>query len=630
MRVSEADNNEATLGAAVSDPMDAGERATHGFAMAARRLAISGHVPSEDFLEMDPLWLPVAVLWERFLRFDPGAPAWRDRDRFLVSSARMKPLSEAFLRLTGSFGAGNDLALGACATVDIPAGLAGQVIATGAGMALAERVMSEHFGKSLVGHRTWVAVGAADLQTGFALEAAALSVRHGLSQFTLLVALDTGNTALTVGLERFQATGWAIRRVMGDNVNAIVAAMNWAQRSKKPALLVFEGCAVFDEDDAAGMAESSWGILARRGLSARRGWLRRLARHRQKATFEKSFDGHFPEWMMEDWQRTWMASRPHFPSHLSIFDLGLQAVRLLRNCLPTFVCLSASMKGLEAEWSDNSFDCGAYEPAMVGLLTGLALHGGVPGCCVVAMGSVDRIRPALRFAAMTRQGILCILVEGAAGPGGEIWPPVEQLASLRAIPGLAVFRPSGASEVEACWSRALTWRQGPSVLVLSQEKGDRFSGRTVMGGYVLTECDEGMEHRDVTLLATGTEVRLAVQIKEILSSVQIRTAVVSVPCWEWFSDQPEAERRWILGNAPRVAIEAASGFGWERWIGAEGLFVGVDEYAGFDGVSAQETGFTWSASDIADRIVKFLEKKNSAPVRKNPHISLAIGNDVTG
>jgi transketolase len=140
-----------------------------------------------------------------------------------------------------------------------------------------------------------------------------------------------------------------------------------------------------------------------------------------------------------------------------------------------------------------------------------------------------------------------------------------------------------------------------------------------MGGYVLTECDEGVEHRDVTLLATGTEVRLAVQIKEILSSAQIRTAVVSVPCWEWFSDQPEAERRRILGAAPRVAIEAASGFGWERWIGAEGLFVGVDEYAGFDGVAAQEMGFTWSASDIADRIVKFLEKKN-----------FAIGNDVTG
>jgi transketolase len=191
----------------------------------------------------------------------------------------------------------------------------------------------------------------------------------------------------------------------------------------------------------------------------------------------------------------------------------------------------------------------------------------------------DYMRPALRLAAIMRQRVIHVLTHDSIGLGedGPTHQPVEHLASLRAIPGMHVFRPADAIETAECWELAIRRTDGPSLLALSRQtlpamRTDATENRSARGGYVLAEADGP---RQATLIATGSEVAIAMAARDSLAAEGIKVAVVSLPCWGLFSPQDEAYRAAVLGTAPRFGIEAASGFGWERWLGSDGVFIGM-------------------------------------------------------
>jgi transketolase len=212
----------------------------------------------------------------------------------------------------------------------------------------------------------------------------------------------------------------------------------------------------------------------------------------------------------------------------------------------------------------------------------MALHGGIIPYISTLFAFSDYLRPALRLSAIMRQRVVYVLTHDSIGLGGDgpTHQPIEHLAGLRAMPNLHVFRPADAMETAECWELAVRRSDGPSVLVLSRQtlpawRTDMIENRSARGGYVLAEADGA---RQATIIATGSEIPIAMAAREKLAGDNIAVAVVSLPCWELFGQQDAAYRAQVLGGAPRVGIEAASGFGWEQWLGPEGTFIGM---AGF-------------------------------------------------
>jgi transketolase len=225
---------------------------------------------------------------------------------------------------------------------------------------------------------------------------------------------------------------------------------------------------------------------------------------------------------------------------------------------------------------------GIREHGMAAAANGMALHGGIIPYIGTFFVFTDYMRPAIRLAALMRRRVIHVLTHDSIGLGedGPTHQPVEHLASLRAMPNVFVFRPADAMETAECWDLAIRRADGPSLLVLTRQalpalRVDTAENRAARGGYVLAEA-EGP--RRATLIATGSEVAIAMTARAALAGEGIAVAVVSLPCWELFAAQDPAYRAEVLGGAPRIGIEAAGGFGWDRWLGPDGVFIGMPGY----------------------------------------------------
>jgi len=252
---------------------------------------------------------------------------------------------------------------------------------------------------------------------------------------------------------------------------------------------------------------------------------------------------------------------------------------------------------------------GVREFGMACAMNGMALHGGIIPYSGTFLVFADYLRPALRLAALMHQRVIHVLTHDSIGLGedGPTHQPVETLASLRAIPNTFVFRPGDALETDECWELAVKRADGPSVLALSRQNLAAFrteagENRCARGGYVVAEA-EGP--RAATLIATGSEVGIALAAREALAKEGIQAAVVSLPCWELFAAQDSSYREQVLGSALRVGIEAAVGFGWDRWLGADGVFVGM---AGF-GASAPAEELYRHFGITAEAVVAAVKKR---------------------
>jgi transketolase len=584
------------------------------------------------------------VLWTKFLKYDAADPSWPDRDRFVLSAGHGSMLLYALLHLTGHQGMGLDQLrqfrqLHAAAAghpeyhehpaIEMTTGPLGQGLATAVGMALAERMMAAKFGKSLVDHRTWVIAGDGCLMEGVSHEAGALAGHLKLNRLTVLfddnnISID-GGTGLSTSedpLKRFAAYGWAVRRVDGHDIGAVQAALNFALKSTRPTIIACRTIIGFGAPTKAGTAGSHgsalggaeaeaaknalgwphlpftvpeevakpWAAAGARGAAPRRAWLKRLAKHPQRAEFERVTTGRLPDGLAEAMSAYKAALAVEKPK-LATRQASQKALEVLVPAVPELVGGSADLTGSNLTLVKNmgavapgSFGgryiyYGIREHGMAAAMNGIALHGGLIPYGGTFFVFSDYMRPAIRLAALMGVRAIHVMTHDSIGLGedGPTHQPIEHLASLRAMPNLLVLRPADAMETAECWELAIRNATGPSLLVLSRQAvpalRDAANGnQCARGAYVLAEADGP---RAATLIATGTEVAIAMAARATLAKEGVQVAVVSAPSFELFAQQDATYRASVLGTAPRIGIEAASSFGWERLLGDNGQFIGM-------------------------------------------------------
>ena len=519
---------------------------------------------------------------------------------------------------------------------DTTTGPLGQGLATAVGMALAERLLAARFGAGIVDHYTYVLCGDGCLMEGLSHEAISLAGHLRLNKLILFwddngISID-GSTALSVSddqRKRFEASGWATLAVDGHDPDAVATAIEAARRSDRPTLISCRTTIAKGAPTKAGSEKShgaplgaaeiaglraaldwpaepfavpdevlaAWRAAGCRGVGARHAWEERHAAlpAAEREELDRVSAGRPAAGLadaVDAFRRTVSEGKPKVATRKSSQDVLDALAPVVPELLGgsadlthSNLTLAKGMKPVSAgDFSGNYIHYGIREFAMAAAMNGLALHGGFIPYGGTFLVFSDYMRNAIRLAALMKLRVIYVLTHDSIGVGedGPTHQPVEHIASLRAMPGLLVFRPADGVETMESWALALA-HDGPSVLALSRQNlptlrtGHGPENLTARGGYVLTEAACGP--RQVTLIATGSEVSLVAIARSALEAEGIGTAVVSLPCWELFDRQPEDYRAAVLGNhTVRIAVEAASPFGWERYVGLKGVVMGVDTF----------------------------------------------------
>ncbi len=522
------------------------------------------------------------------------------------------------------------------AGIEITTGLLGQGIACAVGMAVAEARLAARFGAGLVDHRTWAFVGDGCLQEGIGQEAISLAGHLQLGKLTFLwddnQITDDGTTDLSISEDvpaRFRAAGWHVAQVDGHDIDQISAAMETAKADPRPSLIAcrtviakgiprLQGqrgghsapltpqdshdmraalCWENDAFDISCAIYDDWAASMSRGTAEHEAWAARLSRDAEAAEFDRWTSGRLPDnWLdsistLTRTQATDPAPRPTIQSSGAVCDA-------LVSVLPETLVLCADLEAptnhkrsrhafTTTDRSGSYLHCGVREHLMGAMCDGIAAHGGLRPINVTYLAFADYERPAMRMAALMGLPVLFVFSHDSIGTGsnGPTHQPVEVLASFRVMPNIRVFRPADAVETAEAWDIALQTPHGPSLLALSRQNASqvcqaRSENLSAKGAYTLLEAENGRRH--VTLLASGTEVGLAVAARELLSGKGINAAVVSMPCWELFEAQDKEYRSTTLGTAPRIGIEAALKFGWEKWLREDDVFIGMTGFGASD------------------------------------------------
>lgn len=520
--------------------------------------------------------------------------------------------------------------------IDTTTGPLGQGIANAVGMALAERLINARLGDAVVDHFTYVIAGDGCLMEGISHEAISLAGHLKLNKLIVLfddnsISID-GATSLSVSddqIARFKASGWNAVGIDGHDPAAIAFAIEGARRSDKPTLIACKtiigygaptkqgkasthGEPLGAEEIKGARAKLDWasapfevpdGVLAAwraagsRGSAQRKDWDKLANRldHAQRALLGDPVDAGAIKAIataIGEIKSEFVAAPPKIATRVA----SQKVLEKLVPVLPSLIGGSADLTGSNGtrtthhtavaagNFAGNYIHYGVREHAMAAAMNGLALHGGIVPYGGTFLVFTDYCRPSIRLSALMGQRVIYVMTHDSIGLGedGPTHQPVEHLASLRAMPNVNVFRPADPIETAECWELALAASRTPSVLALTRQAvpllrteatGENQSSK---GAYVLAEAEGG--RRDVTIVATGSEVGLAVEARALLAKDGLRAAVVSMPCWELFAAQPVAYRETVLGSAPRIGVEAGVGFGWERWLGDRGAFVGMDGF----------------------------------------------------
>ncbi|WP_372005762.1 transketolase [Tistrella mobilis] len=617
--------------------------AVRALAMDAVERANSGH-PGMPMGMADA----ATVLFTRFLKFDPKAPKWADRDRFVLSAGHGSMLLYALLHLTGY----EDMTLdevknfrqlgartaghpeyGHASGIETTTGPLGQGIANAVGMALAERLLAARFGGSVVDHYTYVIAGDGCLMEGISQEAISLAGHLKLSKLIVLwddngISID-GPVSLSSSEDqraRFEAAGWATDAVDGHDAEAVAAALDRARSSDRPVMIACRTVigygapkkagtsgvhgAALGAEEIAGTREAlawphapfeipadirtAWAHAGARGAAERAAWETRLAAldAGTQAEFTRAMAGELPAgWKqaLDDYIAGLIAS----PKTVATRKASEMALEVLVPAIPELIGGSADLtgsnntrtKGMKpvapGEFDGRYIFWGIREHGMAAAMNGMALHGGVIPYGGTFLVFTDYCRPSIRLSALMEQRVIYVMTHDSIGLGedGPTHQPVEHLMSLRMMPNVAVMRPADVVETAECWAAALERTNGPSVLALSRQNLKQLrleasaGNLSAKGAYILREASAAPQ---VVLLATGSEVEIAVAAAEALEAKGVPTRVVSMPCWELFAAQPAGYQAEVLGgDVVRVAIEAGIGFGWERWTGPKGAVIGM-------------------------------------------------------
>ncbi|MBW7920818.1 MAG: transketolase [Rubellimicrobium sp.] len=602
------------------------------------------------------------VLFDRHLRFDPAAPQWPDRDRFILSAGHGSMLLYSVLHLTGyadmtieqirnfrqwgAITAGHP-EYGHVAGVETTTGPLGQGIANSVGFAIAEEHLRARFGAKAMDHHTWVMAGDGCLMEGISHEAIALAGRQRLGRLIVLwdnngITIDgqVSIADITDQIGRFTAAGWHVQAVDGHDPEVIDAAMTAAKSDPRPSMIACHthiglGHAAQDTSKAHGAltdaaqnaaAKAAWGWtsgpfdvpadikarweqMGRRGHAARQEWEARMATlppARQRA-FEEAFTSELPRSLttrMRAFRKQAAADAPKVATRKA----SEMVLEVINRTLPETMGGSADLTGSNntlthglgtfapEDRKGRYIHYGIREHGMAAAMNGLALHGGIRPYGGTFLCFTDYARPAMRLSALMGAPVIYVMTHDSIGLGedGPTHQPVEHLAMLRATPNMLVLRPADTVETAEAWELALAQRNRPTVLALSRQnlpavrRQHSSANLSARGAYVLAEA-EG--RRQVILMATGSEVQIALAARDTLQAAGIGTRVVSVPSMELFLEQDEAWRRRVLPGGPvRVAIEAGVRLGWDRLLTGER---GREAKAGFIGMH----GFGASAPD---------------------------------
>lgn len=520
--------------------------------------------------------------------------------------------------------------------IETTTGPLGQGLGNAVGMAIAERILNAKFGDAIVDHRTYVLASDGDLMEGISHEA--ISIAGHLRLNKLVVLHDDNHISIDGPLElaetgnqvaRFEAAGWNATRVDGHNPDEIAAAIEAAQQSDRPSMIACRTTIGFGAPTKAGTSAAhgsplgaeeiagarkalgwawppfevpadirdAWRIAGLKTVHTRKEWEKRLAAldNDSRSEFERRMRGDLPSGLataLAEYKRTLAADKPKVATRKAS-EMALDVINPVvpetiggsGDLTPSNNTRSQGMKEITPDdFSGRYIHWGVREHGMASAMNGLALHGGIIPYSGTFLIFSDYCRPSMRLAALMSRRVIYVMTHDSIGLGedGPTHQPVEQLAALRAIPNLNVFRPADATETAECWQLALENTSGPSVIALTRQglpavRTDFVSDNPcARGAYELVAA---ARDADVTLFASGSEIEIALAAKALIDEQGYAARVVSVPCVELFAGQSEDYRAEIIGDAQvNVAIEAAVRQGWDAFIGRDGIFVGMSGF----------------------------------------------------
>jgi transketolase len=517
--------------------------------------------------------------------------------------------------------------------IETTTGPLGQGLGNAVGMAIAERILAAEFGDEIVDHRTYVLASDGDLMEGISHEA--ISIAGHLRLNKLIVFFDDNGISIDGPLSlaesgdqvaRFEAAGWNATRIDGQNPDEIARAIVAAQESELPSLIACKTTIGFGAPTKAGKASShgsplgadeivgarkalgwtspafevpaeirdAWRIAGLKAAHARKDWEKRLDAldGERRGEFERRIRGELPSGLNEtiaDYKRKLASDKPKVATRKAS-EMALDVINPL---VPETIGGSADLTGSNntrskdmkaitpGDFSGRFIHWGVREHGMAAAMNGMALHGGVIPYSGTFLVFTDYCRPSIRLAALMGRRVIFVMTHDSIGLGedGPTHQPVEHLAALRAIPNLNVYRPADVTETAECWQLALESRTTPSIIALTRQNlpavRTSYSAENLCarGAYELAAADGDAE---VSLFATGSEIEIALAAKALIERSGYAARVVSVPCFELFAEQSADYQSEIVGSARvKIAIEAAIRQGWDRFIGTDGIFVGM-------------------------------------------------------
>ena len=548
---------------------------------------------------------------------------------------------------------------GHLAGIDMTTGPLGQGITSSVGMALAERMLAAKYGEDVCNHYTYVIAGDGCLMEGISEEAISLAGHLGLNK--LIVFWDNNDITIdglvsaansTDQIKRFEAVGWNTISIDGHNYKEIEKAIKKAQKSKKPTLIACKTKIGFGAPSKCGTSKCHGSPLGAEELAAMRkalGWTAapfevpsetlknwREAGKRSLAAYQdwekrakikgKDFLDAIAGKLPKGWDKELNKLKEQAiaeQTKVATRKASQMCLEAIMPNLPELVGGSADLAASNltltkasktvtaADYNGNNIMYGIREHAMAAIMNGLALHGGLIPFGGTFFVFSDYMRPSMRLAALMGVRVIYVLTHDSIGVGedGPTHQPIEHLPSYRCMPGILTFRPCDVVETAEAWQLAISTEDKPSILALTRQnlpllRKSAQENLTAKGGYILAG---DAKKRQATIIATGSEVSLAMEARAKLAEEGLEVTVVSMPCCELFDAQPEPYREEVLGHAPRVAVEAASKFGWERYVGEKGDIIGMDGFGASGPAGELYKYFGITVEEVVDAVKNSLK-----------------------
>ena len=613
------------------------------------------------------------ILFKYYLKFNPKNPNWMNRDRFVLSAGHGSMLLYSLLYLTGyksislnsikNFRQLNSICAGhpeyePNSGIETTTGPLGQGIANAVGFALAEEILKKKFGKNIINHKTYVLAGDGCLMEGISHEALSLAGHLKLKNLIMLfdnnsISID-GPTSLAVSdnyKKRFNSYGWDFIEIDGHNEKQIIKALKKAQKAKRPTTISCKTTIGYGSPNKSGTESAhgsplgkdeivlvrkklkwnyepfkvpekileEWKKIGNKGTKEEIKWKKKY--NRKKNLVEKTFSNNF--------NKIFEIEKQNVINNLETIATRKSSEKILSKLVEKNKALiggSADLSGSNntktknhkiikpGNFTGNYIHYGVREHAMSGVMNGLALHSGLIPYGGTFLIFSDYCKPSIRLSALMKQRVIYVMSHDSIGLGedGPTHQPIEQLSGLRSIPNLNVFRPADTTETLECWQLALENTNTPSIIALTRQKLEQVrkefvkENKCFKGAYELSRNNEKV---DLTILASGSELTLALEVSHKLATQNTYSKVISVPCLNYFEEQSSEYKEKILNETKyKVSIEAASTDCWRKFVGENGLCFGIDSFGKSAPYKKIYEYFNLTSNNIAKKTKKIINR----------------------